>query len=151
MRRYLSKEEARKLRTCFAGLWALDEEGAEEVIERAIAEPDKFVLKPQREGGGKSTYCQVTLSCGAWQWYVLGGSRSHHLVKLHAGNNLFGDELRAKLVELKNTTGGNRLAAAYILMQRIVPPVHMTYLVRRGAWSKYETVSEVGIYGTYLR
>lgn len=55
----------------------------------AAAEPERFVLKPQREGGG---------------------------------NNLYGEELRAKLAE------GNGLAA-YILMQRIQPPLNMCGLL----------------------
>jgi glutathione synthetase len=44
-----NKEEISKLRQCFAGLWSLDEE---EIVKSAIENPDLFVLKPQREGGG---------------------------------------------------------------------------------------------------
>jgi hypothetical protein len=42
-------EEIAKLRQCFAGLWSLDDE---DVVKSAIGNPDLFVLKPQREGGG---------------------------------------------------------------------------------------------------
>lgn len=52
-------------------------------MAEAVASPDRFVLKPQREGGG---------------------------------NNLYGEALKAKLQE------GQGLAA-YILMQRLFPPV----------------------------
>ena len=56
-----------------------------EVLARAEAAPDDFVLKPQREGGG---------------------------------NNLYGPELAARLREREGL-------AAFILMQRIRPPVNM--------------------------
>jgi glutathione synthase len=52
-------------------------------MAEAIANPDKYVLKPQREGGG---------------------------------NNLYGEALKQKLQE------GEGLAA-YILMQRLFPPL----------------------------
>jgi hypothetical protein len=52
--RFLTNEkEAALLRRHFAGLWALEGEGSEEIIEKAIADPEGFVLKPQREGGGE--------------------------------------------------------------------------------------------------
>jgi hypothetical protein len=60
------------------------------------------------------------------------------------GNNLYGDELAARLRE------GSGLSA-YILMQRIKPPPQRSLLVRQGAHHEDETLSELGIYGTYLR
>lgn len=36
-------------------------------------------------------------------------------------------------------------------MQRIQPPVHESTLVRKGAASVESTLSELGIYGTYVR
>uniref|UniRef100_A0AAQ6ALA1 Glutathione synthetase n=1 Tax=Amphiprion ocellaris TaxID=80972 RepID=A0AAQ6ALA1_AMPOC len=53
-----------QIRATFAGLYTLDmgPEG-DTTVEMALAEPDKFVLKPQREGGGNNIYgseiCQV--------------------------------------------------------------------------------------------
>lgn len=53
-----------QIRATFAGLYTLDmgPEG-DTAVEMALAEPDKFVLKPQREGGGNNIYgaeiCQV--------------------------------------------------------------------------------------------
>ena len=51
------------LRACFAGLWALDAAEGEprqqrqaEVVAAALADPDAYVLKPQREGGGNNLY-----------------------------------------------------------------------------------------------
>ena len=44
---------AAQMRRCFAGLWSLDGEESEGVMEEAAAHPERFVLKPQREGGGE--------------------------------------------------------------------------------------------------
>lgn len=57
-------EVVEQIRATFAGLYTLDmgPEG-DATVEMALAEPDKFVLKPQREGGGNNIYgseiCQV--------------------------------------------------------------------------------------------
>lgn len=46
---------------------------------------------------------------------------------------------------------GSEADAAYILMQRIFPTVSHTFLMRNGICYKDDTVSELGIYGAYLR
>lgn len=52
--------EAKKITACrdvFTGLYALDfDEAGEEAIQMALDNPDRFVLKPQREGGGNNIY-----------------------------------------------------------------------------------------------
>ena len=53
-------------------------------MEDAAAYPDKYVLKPQREGGG---------------------------------NNLYGEQLKDRLARREGLS-------AFILMQRIRPPIH---------------------------
>ncbi|KAF7064115.1 hypothetical protein CFC21_070529 [Triticum aestivum] len=108
-----NKEEIAKLRQCFAGLWSLDDE---EVVKSAIENPDLFVLKPQREGGG---------------------------------NNIYGLDVREALIRLKKE-GGDALSA-YILMQRIFPKASLASLVRGGVCHEALTVSELGMYGAYLR
>ena len=60
------------------------------------------------------------------------------------GNNLYSDDLRKRL-ELGGDLG------AFILMQRILPPSHQTLTVRAGKVLEIETLSELGIYGSYLR
>lgn len=63
--RFITNEkEAALLRRHFAGLWALEGEGSEEIMEKAIADPEGFVLKPQREGGGISTFLLGWEFCG---------------------------------------------------------------------------------------
>eukprot|EP00249_Psilotum_nudum_P007939 c20925_g1_i2 orf=361-1404(-) len=66
------------------------------------------------------------------------------------GNNVYGDEIREKLTKLKETDGGDGLAA-YILMQRIFPVVHNSYFVRGGKCHIRQAISELGIFSAYLR
>eukprot|EP00940_MAST-03C_sp_MAST-3C-sp2_P000436 g436.t1 len=58
--RYLGEdtEATRLVRSSFAGLHSLSSpsEGDLQAIEDAIANPDRYVLKPQREGGGHNMY-----------------------------------------------------------------------------------------------
>lgn len=55
-----SPDDAKLMRTCFAGLWGLDElmtdVDAQRAVDDAIGNPDGYVLKPQREGGGNNMY-----------------------------------------------------------------------------------------------
>ena len=48
------------MRTVFAGLYdldvAADASGVDAVVAAAVADPDGYVLKPQREGGGNNLY-----------------------------------------------------------------------------------------------
>ena len=44
------------MRSAFAGLWALDGPDVAAVAAMATSQPDGFVLKPQREGGGNNIY-----------------------------------------------------------------------------------------------
>lgn len=107
-------QEARQIRGFFAGLWSLDnlqDPSTADVVAEAIRNPEAFVLKPQREGGG---------------------------------NNLYGDELVEKLRAAEGLS-------AFILMQKILPPRQRSVLVRNGEWREADTVSELGIYGTFLR
>jgi glutathione synthase len=61
------------------------------------------------------------------------------------GNNLYGPQLAERLAQ-----GGAGLGA-YILMQRILPPPQRSVLVRNGAGTAAESLSELGIYGTWVR
>lgn len=114
LERFLQDKEAvARVRESFAGLWSLDADINGQVIEEAIAKPEGFVLKPQREGGG---------------------------------NNIYGEDVASTLKKLKPEE-----LAAYVLMQRIFPAVSTSYLVRDGVWKTAKTVSELGIFSTYLR
>jgi hypothetical protein len=66
-----------------------------------------------------------------------------------SGNNIYGFDVSETLLRLqKEGTDGN---AAYILMQRIFPAVFATFLMRDGICHKDYAISELGIYGAYLR
>ncbi|XP_050116343.1 glutathione synthetase, chloroplastic-like [Malus sylvestris] len=65
------------------------------------------------------------------------------------GNNIYGDDVREALVRLQKE--GSEADAAYILMQRIFPTVSHTFLMREGICYKDDTISELGVYGAYLR
>jgi len=61
------------------------------------------------------------------------------------GNNLYGEKMKEKL---ENDT---KDLAAYILMQRIFPPSHEVTMLRKGLAYEIESLSELGIYSSYLR
>ncbi len=113
--KFVSPSEAIRLRASFAGLWELGEKISDEAknaIDDAITNPDGYVIKPQREGGG---------------------------------NNIYGADVRDALL---NMTA--KELNAYILMQRIFPAKKESRLLRNGELINGSTVSELGIYSTYL-
>ncbi|KAG8649689.1 hypothetical protein MANES_08G123500v8 [Manihot esculenta] len=65
------------------------------------------------------------------------------------GNNIYGDDVKQNLKRLQRD--GTEEDAAFILMQRIFPTVSSTFLVRNGICHKDRAVSELGVYGAYLR
>ncbi|KAI5424258.1 glutathione synthetase, chloroplastic [Lathyrus oleraceus] len=65
------------------------------------------------------------------------------------GNNIYGDAVRETLIKLQNL--GSQEDAAYILMQRIFPNLSAALLMRNGYLHKDHAISELGIFGTYLR
>ncbi|XP_078110440.1 glutathione synthetase [Sander vitreus] len=105
-----------QIRATFAGLYTLDmgPEG-EKTVAMALAAPERFVLKPQREGGG---------------------------------NNIYGSEICQVLQGVKEST--ERMA--YILMDKIHPTPVQNYLLRRDGPLKISNcLSELGVFGTYVR
>ncbi|KAG9297131.1 hypothetical protein G9A89_019412 [Geosiphon pyriformis] len=58
LERYISNpSDILKIRSCFAGLYPLDNSPkGEAALELALENPDQFVMKPQREGGGSNIY-----------------------------------------------------------------------------------------------
>ncbi|KAI9099004.1 hypothetical protein K1719_024771 [Acacia pycnantha] len=65
------------------------------------------------------------------------------------GNNIYGDAVRETLQKLQKA--GSQEDAAYILMQRIFPTSFATIFMRSGSCHKNHAISELGIFGTYLR
>eukprot|EP00092_Neocalanus_flemingeri_P000115 GFUD01000117.1.p1 GENE.GFUD01000117.1~~GFUD01000117.1.p1 ORF type:complete len:481 (+),score=152.64 GFUD01000117.1:66-1508(+) len=106
------KAQIESVRDIFTGLYSLDhDEAGDKSYDAAIANPDRFVLKPQREGGG---------------------------------NNVYGEDIKPFLEKIKDSEERN----AYILMDRIQPPVTTNYMVRPGQDAKLvNVISELGIFG----
>ncbi|XP_048127676.1 glutathione synthetase, chloroplastic isoform X2 [Rhodamnia argentea] len=65
------------------------------------------------------------------------------------GNNIYDGNVRETLLRLQRE--GTEEDAAYILMQRIFPTISPTTLIRDGICYKDHAVSELGVYGAYLR
>jgi len=61
------------------------------------------------------------------------------------GNNFYGSDIPAKLKGMSDVE-----KEAYVLMQRIFPPPQKGLLVRAAAAHMKETVSELGIFSTFL-
>jgi glutathione synthase len=120
------------LRSVFAGLYSL---GADAVAEDYCAIRDvlfsedgkqRYVLKPQREGGGYNFYNDNLLQ--KLQQYV---------TFVHDGAN--------DAIELSKELG------EYILMQRLFPPSQIAILLRGGKVEGIgQTISELGCYGTIV-
>lgn len=58
-----SLEEADAVKGLFKGIWTLEyidsDNEVEIVVEKAIRDPSKYVIKPQKEGGGNNFYGQA--------------------------------------------------------------------------------------------
>lgn len=65
------------------------------------------------------------------------------------GNNIYNDDLKQNLLRIQKE--GTREDAAFILMQRIFPSISPSLLVRDGICHKDHAISELGMYGAYLR
>ncbi|XP_017780713.1 PREDICTED: glutathione synthetase-like isoform X1 [Nicrophorus vespilloides] len=101
----------------FTGLYSLDfDEFGDQGVQMALDSPERFVLKPQREGGG---------------------------------NNVYGQNVREAVYKMKDS----KERTAWILMERINPPVSKSYMIRPGGPEVPELVdlvSELGIFGLII-
>ncbi|KAG7273985.1 hypothetical protein CRUP_011167 [Coryphaenoides rupestris] len=116
-----------QIRDTFTGLYTLDQcpEG-DRAVAMAMKTPDRFVLKPQREGGGEQGRGRGTVSV----------------------QHLFDGELVRVLQEVDGGTG----RAAYILMDRLWPRVERNVLQHRNVPLEPRCVhGELGIFGAYIR
>ncbi|XP_055685437.1 glutathione synthetase-like isoform X2 [Lutzomyia longipalpis] len=117
LKRFLVGEEMiESVKEIFTGLYSLDanEEG-EEAVQRALKNPERYVLKPQREGGG---------------------------------NNIYGQDILGALKKMTTTE-----RSAWILMERIFPPISKGYIIRPGDVGTpkvSDLVSELGIFGAII-
>lgn len=117
LKRFLKDEnEIKQVQGIFTGLYSFDKnEGGDETVRMALENPENFVMKPQREGGG---------------------------------NNIYGADIPGKLKGMDDLE-----RSAYILMERIFPPISRSYMIRPGAPSPpkiVDMVSELGIFGAII-
>jgi glutathione synthase len=58
LKRFLSDDkQIESIKEIFTGLYSLDkDEGGDDAVAMALKNPERFVLKPQREGGGNNVY-----------------------------------------------------------------------------------------------
>lgn len=114
---FIDKNKAEIVREFFVDLHGLEfDEFGEIAIQRALKEPDRFVLKPQREGGG---------------------------------NNLYGTDVKEAILKMKD----HKDRIAWILMERIRPPITKGYIIRPNGPNPpalTEMVSELGIFGVVI-
>ncbi|CAH2097554.1 unnamed protein product [Euphydryas editha] len=117
LEKFVAGSATERVRDIFTGLYSLDfDESGERAVEMALEDAERFVLKPQREGGG---------------------------------NNLYGADVRDALLRMRRA----RERAAYVLMERILPPTVAGYVVRPGAAVPppiTDLVSELGIFGVII-
>lgn len=117
LKRFLSDEEKiKRVENIFTGLFSLDkDEGGEDAVKMVLANPENYVMKPQREGGG---------------------------------NNIYGSDIPEKLKNMNETE-----RSAYILMEKISPPISQSYMIRPGGTMPpkiFDMVSELGIFGAII-
>ncbi|XP_055615631.1 glutathione synthetase-like isoform X1 [Toxorhynchites rutilus septentrionalis] len=117
LKRFINDEQKiHSISEIFTGLYSLDKhEHGEEAIKLALKNPERYVLKPQREGGG---------------------------------NNVYGEDIPAALEKMSEEE-----RSAWILMERIFPPLSKGYMIRPGGKMPPEIVSlvsELGIFGAII-
>jgi len=114
------------MRACFAGLYSMGDDATAEDLEAAKAVLDgghaKYVLKPQREGGGYNFYGDDLAK------------------KLSENVERNGDDITL-----------SKELAEYILMQRLFPPQQTAILLRGGkVEGSGDSISELGAFGTLV-
>ncbi|WVQ97915.1 glutathione synthetase [Kwoniella sp. CBS 9459] len=120
----LTQSDVNALRSTWIGLWPMDNSDlGKEAFRLANEESERFVLKPQREGGGNNIY--------------------RHDIPVHL----------KQLASEPVAQGEPEKKEAYILMELIEPPKGLSNWLVRGGESKArkaDVVSELGVYGIML-
>ena len=121
-------KDIQNMRDAFAGLYSLGNDAMKEdydAVKDAITGSEgKYVLKPQREGGGYNFYGER-----------LASKIKENVKEDEKGALILGDDL-----------------AEFILMQRLFPPKQTAVLLRAGVVEgSGESISELGCFGTILQ
>jgi glutathione synthase len=120
----VGQDAVNRLRETFTGLYPMDDSPlGQEAYRLAVAHPERFVLKPQREGGGNNIYRE----------------------------NI--PPFLKSLEEQPLAPGEPPRKEGYILMSLIDPPKELKNLLVKGGSqtaASGEVVSELGVYGVAL-
>lgn len=120
----ITEKDVDRLRETFIGMWPMDDSAlGKEAYHLATTEPERFVLKPQREGGGNNIYRTDIPPA---------------LKALEQGDRMPGEPERKE---------------GYVLMELIRPPEGVFNWLVKGGESKArkaDVVSELGVYGVML-
>ena len=111
--------------SCFMGMYALEDSDEETLcaLQRAVENPDDFLLKPQREGGGNLVY----------------------------GEDLRTRVSKALQSHQQGTKKAEELGVEFTLMERIVPVCNPNgVFLREGQLFEAPTISEIGIFSCIL-
>lgn len=117
LKRFLKNDDhIKRVNEIFTGLYSLDKnEGGDEAVKMVLENPEGYVMKPQREGGG---------------------------------NNVYGSDIPPVLTSMSEVE-----RSAYILMEKISPPISRSYMIRPGGVNPptiVDMVSELGIFGAII-
>jgi glutathione synthase len=99
-------------------------------VDAAIADGSKWVLKPQREGGGNNLY----------------GNELSEFLSKHRKDPILGGYLNCLITDF----GSNMLILGYILMERIFPRPQNNVLIRNEQMLAATCINEIGIYGIFV-
>ena len=133
-------EKVEAMRACFAGLYSMGDDATSEDLAAAADVLDgghpKYVLKPQREGGGYNFYGDDLA-----QKLKANTSRTNN----NDNNNDDDDGTTATTLQLSDEL------AEFILMQRLFPPQQTAILMRGGkVEGSGESISELGAFGALV-
>lgn len=119
-----TQEDVDRVRQSWIGLWPMDDSTlGREALRLATTQSERFVLKPQREGGGNNIYREDI------------------------------PKALDELAQEPREDGEPEKKEGYILMELIKPPQGISNLLLRGGEAKArraDVVSELGIYGVSL-
>jgi glutathione synthetase len=114
-------------------------------VERFIGAEDAAFLRTCFAGqwslddDSEATRAIIADACAKPHLYVLKPQREG------GGNNLYGDEIREALLKMSVAE-----RSAFILMQRIFPPVQRSVMLRRGGITVGDAISELGVFSAVL-
>jgi glutathione synthase len=114
------QSDYQSLASIFSGICSLEDydrdESVRSIVHNAIENPNKYVVKPQKEGGGNNFYDEEA------------------------------KKLLMKFIDPTTETEERDSLKQYIVMERIYPPCNKTWMFRDGELFQMDSLSEMGLY-----